>query len=209
MRWLGLLLGIVFTHHWLGALLGYFFGRSLDTWYQHQSLQQENARALAEMFFRASFLFMGHMAKIDGVVTEREISIAEKIIADFHFDAERRREALGYFTRGRDGQFNLNDVITALRNYGQNAPALLELFLELQWRVALADGLTEPKKALLFQLCQQCAPSEAWFLTMVQRYALRNDRTQTEERRYRFKPEGSPDEEVLEPAVLMLALLNF
>lgn len=78
-------------------------------------------------FFTATFSVMGHMAKLDGRVSEREIAVAESVIARMELSPDMRRAAIRLFTEGKAG-FPLDDIQDAYAD-GRPGPAKDRLLL--------------------------------------------------------------------------------
>ena len=80
---------------------------------------------------------MGHVAKADGRVSEAEIAAARKLMAELNFDGPQIHIAIGFYTRGKNPDFDLEDAVEKLVAAVGNQPHLLRAFLELQVRAAL------------------------------------------------------------------------
>ncbi len=72
MQWTGKIFGAAagLAFGPIGVAIGAFLGHQYDV---RASEQGGSVLQLGEQFFRASFLLMGHIAKADGRVTQREI----------------------------------------------------------------------------------------------------------------------------------------
>ena len=80
---------------------------------------------------------MGHVAKADGRVTEREIEAARSVMQALRLDPAQMRLAIALFTEGKDASFDLNQELAALRAACHSQPAILRVFMEIQLRFAL------------------------------------------------------------------------
>jgi len=156
-RWTGKVVGGVLGMMALGpfgALLGVLLGHQLD-----ESAQQPPALASAdvgEQFFRTAFRVMGHLAKSDGRVSEREIAAARAVMSEFNLNAAQVRVAIECFTAGKDPLFDLDNDLALLRAGCAGRPDLLHIFLEIQVRAAIAgNDLGGPVSALLVRVASQ------------------------------------------------------
>jgi DnaJ like chaperone protein len=108
------------------------------------------ADTVAERFFRITFEVMGHVAKADGRVSDREIQAARAVMTDFRLDARQVALAIGHFTRGKHESYDLSRSIMALRRACAGRPDMLRVFLEIQLRAAIAGtDLRGPARPLL------------------------------------------------------------
>jgi DnaJ like chaperone protein len=163
MAWWGTLLGGTLGYMFggpLGALLGAALGRNFDRGIrvtgEHAAYgigQQERVQAA---FFTASFSIMGHIAKADGKVTATEIASAEAIMARMQLDSRQRRAAIKLFNEGKREDFPLHDVLMQFRRECHGRRNLVQMFLEIQIAVAMADGrLHAAERRLIFSIGQE------------------------------------------------------
>lgn len=133
----------------LGALLGASFGHRLDLGIARQpgtrSLPGEQERVQAA-FFTATFSVMGHIAKADGRVSGKEISLAETLMSQMDLDNQQRRVARQLFNQGKEPDFSLDEVLRQFRMECHRRATLLRIFLEIQVQAALADGTLDPSE---------------------------------------------------------------
>jgi DnaJ like chaperone protein len=142
MQWTGKLIGGV-----LGAFLGLGpFGIALGAFLGHQYDVKSGAGGtsgplgIGPQFFASTFRVMGHVAKADGRVTEREIEAARGIMQSLRLGEPQVREAIALFTAGKQPGFDLDAEISRLRAACGLHPELLQMFLEIQLRFALAGN---------------------------------------------------------------------
>jgi DnaJ like chaperone protein len=134
MQWTGKLIGAA-----LGAFLGPI-GIAVGAAIGHQydvNVQRQGTRGPGEQFYLSTFRVMGHVAKADGRVTEREIEAARSVMQALRLDPAQTRLAIALFTEGKDATFNLNQELAALRAACHSQPAILRVFMEIQLRFAL------------------------------------------------------------------------
>jgi DnaJ like chaperone protein len=156
-RWTGKVVGGVLGMIALGpfgALLGVLLGHQLD-----EAPLEPPAFAPAdvgEQFFRTAFRVMGHLAKSDGRVSEREIAAARAVMTQLNLDAAQVRVAIDCYTAGKDPGFDLDTDLALLREACAGRPDLLHIFLEIQVRAAIAgNDLGGPVSALLVRVASQ------------------------------------------------------
>jgi DnaJ like chaperone protein len=134
MQWTGKLIGGA-----LGAFLGPMgvaFGAMLGHQYD-VNVTRRSLRPTGEQFFHSTFLVMGHVAKADGRVTEREINAARAVMHSLRLDAVQIRAAIELFNQGKQGEFQLEQELGILRAACHSQPEILRVFLEIQLRFAL------------------------------------------------------------------------
>jgi len=137
-----------------GALLGVLLGHQLDESAAAPPLLP--AEDIGEQFFRITFRVMGHLAKSDGRVSEREIAAARGVMSQLNLNAAQVRAAIECFTVGKNPRFDLDGDLTLLRQACVGRPDLLHIFLEMQVRAAIAgNDLDGPVSALLVRVAQQ------------------------------------------------------
>ncbi|HXK57708.1 MAG TPA: co-chaperone DjlA, partial [Gammaproteobacteria bacterium] len=81
----------------LGALLGAVLGHNLDrglSGLEAESLQPGEQERVQTAFFTATFSIMGHLAKVDGSVSRKEIDLAEAVMRKMELDADMRATAI-------------------------------------------------------------------------------------------------------------------
>lgn len=104
-------------------------------------------------FFRTTFEVMGHLAKSDGRVTEREIAAARALMDDFALSPESRQAAIEAYTRGKQIDYAWGSAVMALRRACIGRADLLGIFLEIQLRAAIAGSdLATPVRARLIRI---------------------------------------------------------
>jgi DnaJ like chaperone protein len=160
MFWLGKILGFIFGFLIagpLGAVLGLFLGHYFDISrrkYWYTSTTQPTHRATQEVFFKATFSIMGHIAKADGRISEEEIRAAETIMHRMLLTQPLRHQAIQMFKAGKQHDFNLDDMLSELSRACFAQRDLLRMFLEIQLQAASADGmLTATKRRIFEHIC--------------------------------------------------------
>lgn len=148
MQWTGKVVGGA-----LGFLVGGPFGAAIGLLVGHQFDEQsrrvpsgpglENA-AISDRFFRTAFQVMGHVAKADGRVSEREIEAARAVMSELRLNPAQVQAAIAHFTAGKQTTFAVDAALDALRDACADRPDLLRIFLEIEVRAALAGNDISP-----------------------------------------------------------------
>lgn len=156
MKWSGKVFGGV-----LGAFVGGPIGAALGALAGHAYDGQGGARSggarerstpvdVADRFFRSTFEVMGHVAKADGRVSEREIDAARAIMREFRLNGAQVTAAIDCYSRGKRADFDLRGSMASLVTACTDRPDLLRIFLEIQLRAALlGTDLQGPSRPLL------------------------------------------------------------
>jgi DnaJ like chaperone protein len=131
----------------LGMAIGHFFDKGLRENTNQQSLfgfsfpKSSNLAAIQTAFFQNTFLVMGYIAKSDGRVSQAEIRYARTIMDQLGLNADQVQQAIQFFNEGKSGQFPMKHNLEQLYYLCQGNTMLLQLFVELQIKAALADGV--------------------------------------------------------------------
>lgn len=125
----------------MGAAIGHSFDKGVGTAHRLNPGDQERVQTA---FFTASFSVMGHIAKADGHVSETEIAMAERIIAQMQLDTEQRKTAVALFQQGKEEGFPLDEVLQQFKYECHRRNNLIQMFIEIQLHAAYADGRVDP-----------------------------------------------------------------
>ena len=139
----------------LGAALGHGFDRGLEVATEGEFLEPGERERVQTAFFTATFAVLGHVAKADGRVTEQEIGLAQALMGEMDLTPEMRRTAIRLFTEGKSPEFPLDEVIDQFRLECRRRSTLIQMFLEIQLKVAYADGLLNPPERRLLEYIAQ------------------------------------------------------
>lgn len=138
----------------LGLFIGHLFDRGLNQ-NQAWTFSSTNPSAAQQVFFDSTFLVMGHIAKLDGRVSEAEIQAARSIMNRLGLTETMRQKAIDLFNQGKQASFNLEETLKKLVQACHRNKVLLKLFVEIQMQTALAEGhLTAEKQRVLQKICQ-------------------------------------------------------
>jgi len=149
--WLGKLAGLVlgFMRGGLsGALIGALIGHLLDRYLNARFRRgvdyagpDASSAAVQTVFFETTFLVMGHLAKVDGRVSEEEIQAARSIMHHMRLRPEDVKRAIELFTAGKQAGASIDEQITRLRQACWRHPDLIQTFLEIQFELALSEAV--------------------------------------------------------------------
>jgi len=150
----GLIVGGVIGF-WSGGSWGILFGAAIgfiiNRWLFNVLVGEKSPQAL---FFKATFAVMGKVAKADGRVTEHEIQFARDVMIRMRLDDEKKRQAMEYFSEGKQAGFDLGSVLRPLSLLIQRRSAVKIMFLEIQLQAAMADGeISANELAVIQQVC--------------------------------------------------------
>jgi DnaJ like chaperone protein len=148
MQWTGKVIGLVigfFIAGPFGAVIGLFLGHLFDQQARRMPAGPGlESAAISDRFFRTAFQVMGHVAKADGRVSEREIEAARSVMSDLRLNPAQVQVAIAHFTEGKHTSFALESALQALHAACADRPDLLRIFLEIQVRAALAGNDISP-----------------------------------------------------------------
>ncbi|KXJ45570.1 MAG: co-chaperone DjlA [Cycloclasticus sp.] len=157
MRWTGKLLGGVFGYMafgTLGALLGVYIGHKFDTGMAQNPFDPARQQRIKKTFFKSTFAIMGHIAKADGQVSQEEIQMAKRVMAQMELSASMQNEAIAEFNRGKGDGFNLDAELEEFKQACQHQKNLIRMFIEVQLQAAFADGvLDDTEDEILQHIC--------------------------------------------------------
>lgn len=194
MRFLGKIIGAIFG--WLlagpigmiiGIFIGHLFDQGLETYWQ-KPLQFGGSGEAQQAFFKATFLLMGHIAKADGRVSEKEIQAARSIMSRMGLSEQQRQRAIELFEQGKNPSFNATVVLDDLIRECHHNKILLRLFLELQMQTALADGMISPQKQRILQtICQRFGFPPLNFVFSTNYFDFGSHTRQEDQRQYNYQ----------------------
>lgn len=129
----------------LGVLLGHQFDQGLAG-----ALPGDAGRA-RKAFFTTTFEVMGHIAKVDGRISEEEIQIARRIMHAMHLGPDQVREAIAHFTAGKRADYPLQQRLADLAAGISHRRDLARAFVEIQVQAAVGAGeIAASKRELLW-----------------------------------------------------------
>ena len=160
-NWWGKLLGAFFgfliagpAGAFFGVLIGNFFDRGLAVHFSrpHWSYHAEKRKAIQAIFLETTFSVMGHLAKTNGRVTEPVIQMAKTIMQELSLSRAQKKLAETYFIQGKNPRFNINKAIILFHRATFGNAELIRTFIDIQYRVAIIDGLSSKKQSVLNEI---------------------------------------------------------
>lgn len=156
---IGTLAGLLTLKPWF-ALLGLFLGHQFDRGFADRFRDFEKQGAdigrVSEAFTRALFRSMGHLAKVDGRVSEEEIRAARLIMHRLGLSPANVRHAIGWFEEGKRPGFPLVQTIREVRRVSARSAAQRAMFVRLLLEVVLAkDALKKEERSLIWTVCTE------------------------------------------------------
>lgn len=143
-----------------GAVVGIFLGHLADKkLYELGSVNSSFFKSKItrqSLFMQTTFAVLGNLSKAKGRVTESDIALASDLMQQMQLDDANRRLAQEAFTRGKQADFPIRQVIREFRlGCGQRAD-LLRMFLHIQIQAAFADThLHENEKDVLYVVAEE------------------------------------------------------
>lgn len=182
-----------------GGIWGLFFGAVLGFTLE-RTFRKAASLSPQQIFFKATFTVMGRIAKADGQVTENEIDFARSIMARMRLNEDKRREAIEYFTEGKQPDLNLEPVLDPLSKLFRYRADLRLIFLEIQLQAALADGeISQQERKVIVDVCAHLGLDAAQIDALVARM-------QAEQAFHRGGLGGAPTEAQIQQAYGVLGI---
>ena len=156
---IGTLAGLATLKPWF-ALLGLILGHQVDRFLvaQFRSFEQHSSSVgrLPDEYVKPLFQTMGHIAKIDGRVSEEEIRAARAVMHRLGLGPAKVRNAINWFDDGKHAAFPLTQTIRQLRRVAARRAELRILFVRLLLEVVLAkDRLHQKERAAIWTVCTE------------------------------------------------------
>ena len=138
----------------VGFILGHQFDRGFADRYRVFEKQGASIPRLSEDFVLALFQAMGHLAKVDGRVTEDEIRSARMVMHRLSLNPAQVRRAMGWFDEGKKPGFPLIQRMREVRRVSARSAADRLTFVRLLLEVVLAkQSLKKEERALIWKIC--------------------------------------------------------
>ncbi len=154
MRVLGALIGFIFLGP-IGLFLGWWMGGMIADSQGGYSWSGNSGVHTQDIFFRVTFQVMGHIAKADGRVCEREIQHAREVMGRMGLDSARKHEAMRFFNEGKQTSFDLDEALDKLKQAVGWHSVLKQLFVQIQVQATQADGQFSREQELLLKHISQ------------------------------------------------------
>lgn len=156
---IGTLIGLLMRNPWAAAagfILGHQFDRGFADRFRAFEKQGNDLPRVSEDFVKALFQAMGHLAKVDGRVSEAEIRAARRVMHRLSLSPALVRRAIGWFDSGKEPGFQLLQTMREVRRKSaRNANDRLT-FVRLLLEVVLSkDSLKKEERALIWSICTE------------------------------------------------------
>jgi DnaJ like chaperone protein len=137
-----------------GFLLGHQFDRGFVS---HGRVDNDTGVGrVSDDFVRALFTCMGHLAKVDGRVSEDEIRAARLVMHQLNLSPAQVRRAIHWFDDGKQPGFPLVQVLRELRRVHARRQSQRLLFVRLLLEVVLAKKrFSRRERALVWMICTE------------------------------------------------------
>ncbi|APZ43278.1 co-chaperone DjlA [Acidihalobacter ferrooxydans] len=156
----------------IGGVIGHQVDKKKDQYDTRQARLSDQQSTTQAAFFTATFAVMGHVAKADGRVSEREIAMARNVMQHMQLNAEQQHVAIELFNRGKSPDFDLDAVLEQFKQVVHRRSSLIQMFLEIQITAALADGMVDgAEQVVLLHICQSLGISQLKFQLLLARMA--------------------------------------
>lgn len=185
----GTLAGLATGRVWVG-LIGLVLGHQFDRGFAHRFSQFERSTSssyqLPEDFVRSLFQTIGHLAKVDGRVTEDEIRAARALMHRLGLGPTEIRQAVRWFEAGKASSFPLKAKLHELRRDGARRTDHRSLFVQLIMEVSLSKAtLHRSERSAIWTVCREM---DIGRVELAQIEAMLRA-----QRRFRKSPEGGVD----------------
>lgn len=144
-----------------------FSSFSLEDWWQDYVFQLEHSGYTGKnqvVFFIALFSVLGRMARVDGRIRPAELALNRKVMDQLKLNPQQQQLATRLFSTGTQADFNLDQVLGRFNRLCSHRVSLLQIFVEVQLQMALADGeIHSAEQELLNKICKHLDISQAIF----------------------------------------------
>lgn len=156
----------------LGAVLGHQLDRGVTDIESDDDYSPGSQVRVQTAFFTATFSVLGHIAKVDGRVSEHEIEFAREVMRHFALSEAQKQAAIGLFNQGKAADFSLQHALSSLKQECGRRRHLLQTFFEIQIQAVMADGsLHAEERALLERIGASLGFSQAETAALISQIA--------------------------------------
>ncbi len=169
---IGLLLGAIIgfkTGGLWGLIFGSVVGSIAQTWIAENVLGlPSKTQRIQQSYFKALFLSIGKLAKIDGIVTKDEIRKCENVMRKMNLNTQQRQQAIKYFNQGKRTGFDLFPVIQQFARVLGYSFSVKQMFMEMLLEVASANNkINKAEWDLLIRVCEHLNFPQQLFIAIV------------------------------------------
>jgi DnaJ like chaperone protein len=124
-----------------GAALGHTFDANHEPYYRDARRRLSHHEQSQMTFFVATFSMLAKLAKVDGHISPEEIQTIEDFMArDLNLNPESRRFAAQVFETAIESPMSFQDFAGQFYRHFQQQPQLLDLMIDVLFRLSVADG---------------------------------------------------------------------
>lgn len=161
---IGVLAALAIGGGFWGVVAGLFVGHLFDSARRRRTLWFTGQQQRQELFFATTFEVMGHLTKSKGRVTEEDIQLASGFMEQLNLHGSARTRAQQAFRVGKQNGYPLREKMRQLRGICFGRYDLIRMFLEIQARVALSDGVLHPnERDVLYIISEELGISPVQF----------------------------------------------
>lgn len=113
--------------------------------------KKKTVTQIKNTYISITFEVLGHVAKADGRVSEKEIATAKSIIEELDLDIVQKQSAIEKFHFGKSADFNLHKALNTLLHECKYDRNLLITFIDNQTKIAKADGNLDLKQKVVLE----------------------------------------------------------
>ena len=163
----------------LGAIAGTALGHAFDLSNQAVEQQAQQARPLPSRneeaqltFFVGAFSMLAKLAKADGNISAPEIQVINNFMTnELNLNFQSRQYATDVFNQALESHHTFSQFAAQFYARFYDQPQLLELMIDILFRVAVADGNpTEAEENLIHTAARQFNFSDALYAKIKSRY---------------------------------------
>ena len=137
-------------------LVAYQFYRGFRSSFHSFERQGEKISRVSEAFVKTLFQTMGHLAKIDGRVSEDEIRAARLTMHRLSLSPAQVRHAINWFNDGKRADFALKQKIREMQRLHARSAGERQMFVRLLLEVVLAKStLKKEERVLIWAICTE------------------------------------------------------
>lgn len=153
-----------------GATLGHNFDKNEKKYLNRPSLSNGEETQLT--FFVATFSMLAKLAKADGHITKNEINTIELFMdEDLALNSQSRQIGINIFKTAINSHETFQNFAIQFYNHFNNQPKILELMIDILFRVSIADGnLLDVEEKLILSAVQSFNLNNAKYLQIRSRY---------------------------------------
>ena len=187
---IGFLIGFITRNPWvllIGVFLGHQFDRGLIGKYRSYQKQSENSFVLPENFVRTLFEVIGHLAKVDGRVTEDEIRSARLIMQRLNLSLSQTNRAIDWFNEGKNPEYPFIENIRNLHLVTAHDTKKRLIFIQLLLEVLISKkDFKREERFLMKSVCSELGISQIEYSQIEAMIRA--------QRAFKGSPEGALDE---------------